>query len=108
VFMRRVQCCEGWGLEGLWPFVDGKALKAVRELGLEGVEDAVGLKGLVEDVIEKDMGGEVGSMWLGGWDGKGVSKAQKLRIAFVVVLERALGASLEGNIEKVRKAAMEL
>lgn len=43
VFLRRVQCCEGW--EGCWPFADGKALRAMRELGVGDVEDAVGLRG---------------------------------------------------------------
>lgn len=58
----------------------------------------------MEEVV-KGLG--MGNMGLQSWDerGRDVSEEQKLRIAFVVVLERALGASLEGNLDQVRKAA---
>ncbi len=104
LFLRRVQCCEGW--EAVWPFVDGKALEAVRGMGLEDVKDAAALKEIVEDVVN-GMKGKPEPKGLEGWDGT-LSKEQKSRISFVVVLERALGASLEGNADEVRRAAMEL
>lgn len=104
LFLRRVQCCQGW--EPVWPFADGKALEAVRDMGMVGVEDAAGLRDLVEEVVE-EMGEKLGDMGLEGWE-NGLSKEQRLRIAFVVVLERAIGASLEGNAGEVRKAALKL
>lgn len=104
VFVRRGQCCKGW--EGLWPFADGKALEAVKEIGGGDMQDAAQLMGLVEKVVE-GMGGEVGDMGLEGLK-KGVgSKEQISRVTFVVILERALGATLEGNVDEIRKAATE-
>jgi hypothetical protein len=70
------------------------------------VEDAEGLRGLVEEVVA-EMNGEMGDMGLEGLE-DGVSKEQSLRIAFVVVLDRALGASLEGKMEEIKKAALDL
>jgi hypothetical protein len=97
VFVRRGQCCKGW--EGLWPFADGKALEAVKEIGGGDVQDAAQLMGLVEKVVE--------GMGLEGLK-KGVgSKEQISRVTFVVILERALGATLEGNVDEIRKAATE-
>jgi hypothetical protein len=91
VFVRRVQCCKGW--EGLWPFADGKALEVVKEIGGRDVQEAAHLMGLIEEVVE-GMGREVGDMGLEGLK-KGVgSKEQMSRVAFVVILERALGATL--------------
>ncbi|KAF7508137.1 hypothetical protein GJ744_009578 [Endocarpon pusillum] len=56
----------------------------------------------MEGVVE-GMGGEPGDMGLERWE-EGMTKEQKLRVAFVVVLERALGVSLEGNAGEVRKS----
>lgn len=66
LFLRRVQCCEGW--EGMWPFAVKKAPDAVRTMGLDDVEDGAALRELVKDVV-KGLGGEPGNMGLEGWDG---------------------------------------
>lgn len=97
LFARRVQCLEDWGK--VFPFVDSRGLDALRELGFE-VGDADGLKTL----IEAEVGFEgVGEMAVSG--AEGLEGEQKTRVAFVLVLERAIGASLEGNIQDVKKVA---
>ena len=97
LFARRVQCLEDWGK--VFPFVDSRGLDALRELGFE-VGDAEGLKTL----IEAEVGFEgVGEMAVSG--AEGLEGEQKTRVAFVLVSERAIGASLEGNIQDVKKVA---
>ena len=86
IFRRRIQ--------GVWPacypFVDQKTSASLEKLGLPG--DAEGLEQLidkhwddlkVEDIEAKD-------------------QEEKKRKAFVRLLERAVGADLEGNIDDVK------
>ena len=98
IFCRRVQAVEGWG-DAVWPFADGRSLDAVRKLGLE-VEDAEDLQEMVETLVDWD---KVGTM---GLDKEAkMDMEQQVQVEYVVLLERAIGASLEGSIEQVRQAA---
>ncbi|RMY77921.1 hypothetical protein D0863_01020 [Hortaea werneckii] len=89
IFFRRVQ----WQWDAGYPFVDGKSAQSLYKLGLpdEGEE----LHKLIEQHWEK-----LETKQLAGED----EKAKKRR-AFVIVLERATGADLEGKSEAVVEAA---
>ena len=91
IFGRRIQ-----GLWGEWyPFGDERTLGALAKLGLPG--DAVALKELVEgewkslDVPEEITG----------------QSEERQRKVFVRILERAIGSELEGNLEDMKKAALD-
>lgn len=68
-------------------------MRAIGNLGL--AEDAEGLSTLLDDVWDK-----VNTEGIVSED-----KDEKKRNAMVMVLDRAVGAELEGNIDEVRKAA---
>ncbi|KAI6861109.1 hypothetical protein KC343_g12901 [Hortaea werneckii] len=89
IFFRRVQ----WQWDAGYPFVDGKSAQSLYKLGLpdEGEE----LHKLIEQHWEK-----LETKQLAGED----ERAKKRR-AFVIVLERATGADLEGKSEAVVEAA---
>ncbi|KAI0170469.1 hypothetical protein BJ166DRAFT_516119 [Pestalotiopsis sp. NC0098] len=94
IFCRRVQ----WRWGEVYPFVDGRTAEALAELGLPG--DAGELRGLVEGRWEEL--GNLGDLGVGGdEDGDGDVDDQRKRRAFVLVLERAVGASLEKNSQRV-------
>ncbi|GME23166.1 Endonuclease, partial [Neofusicoccum parvum] len=85
IFCRRVQ----WLWEEVYPFVDGRTKGALEELGLPGEAEEL------RDLLERE------------WDGLGVKdialkdEEEKKRRAFVIVLERAVGASLEKKVQEV-------
>jgi len=87
IFFRRVQ--------GAWaeayPFVDHRTADALSKLGLPS--DAKDLRKLVEEKWTK----------LKTDDISGSNNETKKRETFVLVLERAVGAELEGNIDDVLK-----
>ena len=105
VFLRRAQVLSSsseWG-ERVWPYADGKALEAVRECGMDGIRDAEGLWEVVREVdVEGDLGLE-GKVEEEGGDDEMARKKKK--VAFVVVLERCLGAVLEGNADEIKAKA---
>lgn len=89
IFGRRIQ--------GVWdewyPFVDERTLGAIEKLGLPG--DAEGLRKLMEEHWGKlDIG-----------DVKTKDEKEMKRKAFVRILERAVGADLEGNIDILKAEA---
>ena len=98
IFCRRIQAVEGWG-DAIWPFADGRSLEAVRNLGVE-VKDADDLQEKVETLVDWD---KVGTMGLD--QAERMDMEQQIQVEYVVLLERAVGASLEGKIEQVRQAA---
>lgn len=90
IFRRRVQ----WLWSEAFPFVDERTGEALGKLGLPG--DAEELRGLVEENwsgLQK-----VGE--LAGED----EEERKKRKAFVVLLERVVGADLEGKVDEVLEA----
>lgn len=94
IFCRRVQ----WRWGEVYPFVDGRTAEALAELGLPG--DAGELRGLVEGRWEEL--GDLGDLDVGeDEDGDGDVDDKRKRRAFVLVLERAVGASLEKNSQRV-------
>lgn len=90
IFGRRIQ--------GIWkewyPFVDERTLGAIEKLGLPG--DTDGLRDLMEEHWEKL---DVGSI-------RAQDESEKKRKAFVRILERAVGADLEGKIDDVKSEAV--
>ena len=87
IFARRIQ--GAW--DGFFPFTDDKTLQALEHLGFERPQDGpVDLLGQNWGQIEK-------ASFRG-------DDAQKRREAFVKVLERAVGAELEGNVDQIRQA----
>lgn len=101
LFCRRVQCLEPW--EGVFPCADGKSLEACKEIGLN-VKDAEDLDQMMKREVNWT---QVGNMGLDKPFSE-LRKEQKQRLAFVLVLERAIGASLEGRLQDVRRAAAAL
>lgn len=105
IFCRRIQCVDGWG-DALWPYADGKSIDALREIGVP-VRDAEGLQSAIEREVNWDLVGDM------GLHERDLSKAQlvgeqeetQVQAEFVVVLERAVGCVLEGNVQALRKAA---
>lgn len=86
IFLRRVQ----WLWTDGYPYVDDRTQASLSKLGLP--EDAAELA----KVIEKD------------WKELGIEgsyREKKQRMAFVTVLERAIGADLEGKIDDLLEAA---
>lgn len=89
IFLRRVQ----WIWDSGYPYVDDRTMQSLKKLGLP--EEAEDLRKAMED------------HW-GKLDTKGVAgddKEAKTRRAFVTVLERAVGADLEGKIDALLEAA---
>ena len=91
IFLRRVQWIEGW--HRAFPFIDGKSQHALEELGLPS--DAQELRQVIESHWSK-----LETKHLAGND-----EAVQQRRAFVIVLERATGAQLEGKLDEMLKAA---
>ena len=89
IFFRRVQ--------GTWPasypFVDQRTLSVLEKLGLPS--DADEMKQLLDKHWEEIVIDDVEAR-----DGE-----EKKRKAFVRILERAVGADLEGNVDSVRAEA---
>ena len=89
IFGRRIQ--------GVWPkcfpFVDQKTLAALDRLGLPG--SAEKLRSLLDEKWEELKVEEI----------EAKDEAEKKRKAFVQILERAIGADLEGNIDSIKSAA---
>ncbi|KAK4698091.1 hypothetical protein P7C71_g57, partial [Lecanoromycetidae sp. Uapishka_2] len=89
IFARRMQgVWEEW-----YPFIDGRTLGAAEKLGMPGT--AEGLKEFLED--------NWGELEVKDIEAEG--EEEKKRRAFVKILERAVGADLEGNIEDIKTAA---
>ncbi|KAL2041475.1 hypothetical protein N7G274_005857 [Stereocaulon virgatum] len=89
IFGRRVQgVWEEW-----YPFIDERTGRAVEELGLPG--HAEELRKLVEEKWEE----------LGVGDIEAQNEAEKKRKALVRILERAVGADLEGNVGALKAEA---
>lgn len=89
IFLRRVQ----WLWEKGFPYVDDRTSLSLRKLGLP--EEAEDLRKVVEQ--------HWGKLQKKGLAGEG--DAQKRRRAFVVILERAVGADLEGKVDELAAAA---
>lgn len=91
IFFRRVQ----WLWDEGFPFIDGRTQDAVRELGLP--TDADDLVKLIDE------------HWSGlkGLEIAGKGDPERKRRAFVIILERAIGASLEHKVDAVREAAVQ-
>ena len=89
IFGRRIQ--GGWG--EWFPFVDRRTGRALEELGLPGEAEA--LRGLVEE--------RWGELEMGDLE-EGEEDDRKRRV-FVRVLERAVGAELEGRLDDVKAEA---
>lgn len=93
IFLRRVQ---GYWDE-VYPFVDAKSASCLQGLGLPG--DGEGLRDVMEECW--------GSLDVSGVAGRGRKESkEKKMMAFVLVVERAVGGELEGKtgeiLEKVR------
>lgn len=89
IFGRRIQ--RVW--PNVYPFVDQRTLAAVEKLGLPG--DAEKLSNLLDENWEK----------LEIKDVEATDGEEKKRKAFVRILERAVGADLEGNINSIKSEA---
>jgi hypothetical protein len=98
IFCRRIQAIEGWG-DAVWPFADGRSLEALRKLGVD-VNDADELQDMLETLVDWD---KVGTMGLD--KGEGMEMEQQIHVKYVVLLERAVGAALQGKVEEVKRAA---
>lgn len=89
IFLRRVQ----WLWDSGFPYIDGRTMDSLRKLNL--TQDGEELQKLVEEhwakLETKHLAGE--------------NDSAKKRRAFVVLLERATGADLEGKIDEVLEAA---
>ena len=89
IFRRRIQ--------GVWPecypFIDQRTAASLDKLGLPG--DAIGLQQLMEKHWEE----------LQVEDIKSDNEDEKKRKAFVRLLEHAVGADLEGHVDKVKAQA---
>lgn len=91
IFCRRVQ----WLWEEAYPFVDGRTNGALEQLGLPGEADELrqGLESRWDELGVKDIGLK--------------DEEEKKRRAFVLVLERAVGASLEKKVQDVLREAVQ-
>ena len=89
IYRRRIQ--------GVWPacypFIDQKTAKSLEKLGLP--DDAEGLQQLIHEHWEE----------LNVEDFKADNKDEERRKAFVRLLERAVGAELEGKVDEVKAQA---
>ncbi|KAH7390773.1 hypothetical protein DE146DRAFT_662670 [Phaeosphaeria sp. MPI-PUGE-AT-0046c] len=91
IFYRRVQ----WQWEEAYPLIDQRTQQALEKMGLP--RRAEGLERMIE-VRWRDLGFEKGSER---------DVEERRRRAFVVLLERAMGADLEGKVDEiVEEAAM--
>lgn len=81
IFRRRLQGCAGW--EAVGPFIDGRTKTALDRMGLSSDAEQ-----LLKQIDEADVKGE---------DGKWKT--------FVVVMERAVEAELQGVVDEVMKNA---
>ena len=77
-----------------YPFVDQRTSSALEKLGLPG--DAEGLRQLLEKQWDN----------LDAKNMEAIDDEEKKRKVFVRVLERAIGADLEGNTDIVRAKAV--
>lgn len=109
LFCRRIQACDGWG-EAVWPFADSRCIDALRELGIK-VASGDELQELVERVVDWDKVGDMGLTKLVG-TGREDDKSpddmdhdQRVQVEFVVLLERAVGCVLQGNVSQLKTAA---
>ena len=89
IFFRRIQ--GGW--PEIFPFVDGRTEGSLEKVGLPS--DAEELRDLLKDDWTK----------LKGADLPGRDDEEKQRRAFVRILERVVGADLEGNVDDVKNEA---
>lgn len=92
IFYRRVQ----WQWEEAYPLIDQRTQQALEKMGLP--KRAEGVQKMIE-VRWKELGFEKGGR---------SSLGERRRRAFVVLLERAVGADLEGRIEEVVEEAAKL
>ncbi len=90
IFGRRIQA--GWA--EWFPFVDGRTMEAVEKLGLPC--SAEGLR----EVVEKHWA----ELEVGDFEAR--DDEEKKREVFVRILERAVGADLEGKIDDVKAEAV--
>lgn len=93
IFYRRIQ----WAWKEAYPFIDARTLASLEKLGLP--RRAEGIEKMIE-VRWDQLGFEKGV--------KKYSVEEKRRRAFVVLLERAVGADLEKKIDEVLERAAEL
>lgn len=91
IFLRRVQWVDGW--HKAFPSIDGKSQHALTELGLPSDGKAP------LQAIDRHWS-KLETKHLAGTD-----QVVKKRRAFVIVLERATGAQLEGKLEEMLEAA---
>ena len=106
IFRRRVQ----WLWPAAFPFVDERSGKGLEGLGLpSGAEE---LERVVEEnwtdrmaMMDDDDGVGDGDSSSGGGGLEGKNEAERKRRAFVVILERATSAVLEGKIDDVLSMA---
>lgn len=89
IFQRRIQ--------GVWkecyPFIDARTRSSVEKLGLDS--DPIGLRNQINDVWGEINLGEI----------KVRGAAEKERMVFVRILERAIGADLEGKTDELLEEA---
>ena len=89
IFLRRVQ----WIWDARYPYIDDRTMLSLKKLGLP--EEA--------QHLEKSIGEHWSTLDTGHLAGK--DQAAKKRRAFVTVLERAVGADLEGKSDALLEAA---
>lgn len=89
IFLRRVQ----WLWVPAYPYVDSRTWQSLKQVGLPA--DGEELQQLIEEHWTK-----LDTKHLAGKD-----EAARKRRAFVVVLERAIGADLEGKVDALTEAA---
>jgi len=92
IFRRRVQ----WLWPAAYPFIDSRSSNALQRIGLPSGEDDL------QQVVES----HCDQMDHAKLAGKDID--EKRRRAFVMVLERATGADLEGKVEQLKEAASKL
>lgn len=89
IFLRRVQ----WKWKASFPYVDGRTRQSLKQVGLS--QDAEELQNVLEEHWSK-----LDTKHLAGKDAD-----ERKRRAFVVILERAIGADLEGKVDALLEAA---
>jgi len=89
IFLRRVQ----WLWKQSYPFVDGRTMDALRKIGLsqDGEELEKALNEHWKKLDTKHLAGE--------------DEAARKRRAFVIILERSIGADLENKLDELFEAA---
>lgn len=118
IFCRRIQCVDGWG-DALWPFADDKSLDALRQIGIP-VKDANDLQSAIERDLDWNLVGDMGlneqhlsKNQLSGEEEEEEEDEEEeqntqAQAQFVILLERAIGCVLEGNVPQLHKAAAAL